>query len=69
MVQSTVTNPTGSRLLAQSLIYDATPKLAPFSTKLRQDDVIQAVVACGPFTTNDSLAYEPFKVMDFKGCY
>ena len=45
-------------------MYDATPKLAPFSTKLRQDDVIQAVVACGPFTTNDSLAYEPFKVTD-----
>ena len=62
VIQSTVTNPTGSKLVAHSLTCDATPKLAAFTTKLRQNDTIQVVMASGPFTTNDSLAYEPFRV-------
>ena len=62
VVHSTVTNPSGTRLISHGLTCDATPNLAPLTTKLREDDVIQVVVASGPFATNDSLAYEPFKV-------
>ena len=65
VIQSSVTNPTGSKLVAHNLICDATPKLAPFATKLMQSDTIQVVMASGPFTTNDSLAYEPFRVSNF----
>ena len=36
--------------------------MAPFQTKLGGNDTLHIVVACGPFTTNDNLAYEPFKV-------
>ena len=66
VVHSTVTNPSGTRLISHGLTCDATPNLAPLTTKLREDDVIQVVVASGPFATNDSLAYEPFKVNIFK---
>ena len=62
VIHSAVTNPTGSKLVAHNLSCDATPKLAAFTTKLMQNDTIQVVMASGPFTTNDSLAYEPFRV-------
>lgn len=63
VVYSTLTNPSGSRLIAQSLVNDASPPLAPFETKLRDDDTLHVVVACGPFTTTDDLSYQPLKVL------
>lgn len=62
VVHTTITNPCGSRLIAHSLSNDATPSLAPISTKLRVDDTLQVVVACGPYTTSDNLSYEPLSV-------
>lgn len=68
VVHSTLTNPSGSKLIAHSIVSEATPQMAPFQTKLGGNDTLHIVVACGPFTTNDNLAYEPFKdLLDYIG--
>ena len=61
VMHATVTNPSGTRLIAHALFNDASPPVPPFESKLREDDVLQIVVACGPYTTSDNSLYEPFK--------
>ncbi len=62
IVQADVTNPTGSRLIASKLTYDASPAMASMNkTGLRDGDTMNVVVACGPYTTADDLDYQPFK--------
>ena len=68
VIHSSITNPSGTKLVSHSITSDASPKLAPFSTRLRNDDTMHLVVASGPYTTNDNLAYEPFKdLLDYIG--
>ena len=68
VIHSSITNPSGTKLVSHSITSDASPKLAPFSTRLRNDDTMHMVVACGPYTTSDNLAYEPFKdLLDYIG--
>lgn len=62
VVHSVLTNPSGSRLMAQTITNQVMPKLAPFHTKLREEDIMHVVVACGPFTTSDNFGFEPLKV-------
>ena len=62
VIHSSLTNPSGSRLIAHTIVNEAAPQMAPFHTKLGENETLHVVVACGPFTTNDNLAYEPFKV-------
>ena len=68
VIHTNVTNPSGTKLVAHTITSDATPALAPFATKLREDDTMHMVVACGPYTTNDNLSYEPFRdLLDYIG--
>ena len=62
VVHSDLTNPSGSKLIAHNIVSEASAKMPPFHTKLGDNDTLHLVVACGPFTTNDNLTYEPFKV-------
>lgn len=73
VVHTSVTNPSGTKLIGQNLTYDASSSLKNLSSSstkinLKEGDTMHVVIACGPFTTSDNLAYEPFKdFLDYIG--
>lgn len=62
VVMAQVTNPNGSRLMADKFWSDAATGAEvtkKSKVRLAPEDKLQVVVACGPYTTGDNLLYEP----------
>ena len=57
----TCLNPSGKKLIANSLYSNATGHKTSGRIKLAEQDELQVIVACGPYTTSDNLSYEPLE--------